>query len=155
KRAKIAFLDVFREGRAWTSTIFWICCLLSMGNIALLAAWLPTFFQEMGGISIQRFAVVSLISFVGGLAGTVTIGYVMDRVGARSVLPVAYGCLCMVLLLMANVPFESAFFPAILISWNFFQSGGQAGLSMFMTEVYPSHIRSTGVGWAAGAGRFG
>ena len=35
-----------------------------MGNIALLAAWLPTFFQEMGGISIQRFAIAAMIGFL-------------------------------------------------------------------------------------------
>ena len=36
-----------------------------------------------------------------------------------------------------------------------FQGGGQAGLNMVMARVYPPFVRSTGIGWAGGAGRIG
>ena len=155
KPRKTNVLDVFRHGRARTSTIIFACCVLSMGNIALLAAWLPTFFQEMGGITIQRFAIASMIGFMGGLAGTVTIGYLMDRIRPTRLIPAYYVGLAIALILMGHVPFGGVAFVLLLIFWSFCQAGGQAGLNMLMTQVYPTAIRSTGVGWAGGAGRIG
>ena len=155
KPRKTNVLDVFRDGRARTSTIIFASCVLSMGNIALLAAWLPTFFQEMGGISIQRFAIAAMIGFMGGLAGTVSIGFLMDRVRPTRLIPVYYVGIAVSLVLMGYIPFGTPAFIVLLICWSFCQSGGQAGLNMLMTQVYPTAIRSTGVGWAGGAGRIG
>ncbi|MET0245677.1 MAG: MFS transporter [Sphingomonas sp.] len=154
-KRKVDVLDVFREGRARTSIIVFAACVLSMGNIALLAAWLPTFFQEMGGISIQRFAIAAMIGFMGGLAGTMTIGFLMDRIRPTILIPIYYIGLAASLLLMGKIPFGTPAFIALLIFWSFCQSGGQAGINMLMAQVYPAEIRSTGIGWAGGAGRIG
>jgi putative MFS transporter len=35
----------------------------------------------------------------------------------------------------------------------FFQDGGFSGIVPFTPELYPTRLRSTGVGWANGAGR--
>lgn len=155
KRVKAHVIDVFREGRGRTSTIMFAACVLSMGNIALLAAWLPTFFQEMGGISIQRFAIVSMTAFIGGMVGTVTIGFLMDRIGPARLIPTYYIGIAATLILMGHVPFGTLGFVLLLICWSFCQSGGQAGLNMLLTQIYPTALRSTGVGWAGGAGRIG
>jgi AAHS family 4-hydroxybenzoate transporter-like MFS transporter len=155
KARKTNVLDVFREGRARTSAIIFAACILSMGNIALLAAWLPTFFQEMSGISIQRFAIVSMIAFMGGFAGTVTIGFLMDRIRPTRLIPAYYLGVAAALTLMGHIPFGTPQFVVLLIGWSFCQSGGQAGINILMTQVYPTAIRSTGVGWAGGAGRIG
>lgn len=148
-------LDVFRNGRCWPSIALWLMCFLSMGNIALLAAWLPTFFQEMGGISIQRFAVVSMLGFIGGLGGTLSVGYLIDRVAPLRLLPGLYLTLACMLFAMGTIPFDSAFFPLFLIAWSFLQAGGQTGLIMMMVRLYPDHVRGTGIGWANGMGRIG
>ncbi|WP_439490966.1 MFS transporter [Blastomonas fulva] len=155
KGRRTRVVDVFRDGRARTTTLVWLACLLSMGNIALLAAWLPTFFQEMAGISIQRFAIVSMIGFLGGMVGTVTIGFLMDRFPPNRLIPAYYLGIAVSLTLIGTVPFESPYFVPLLLGWSFCQSGGQAGLNMLMTRVYPTAIRSTGIGWAGGAGRIG
>jgi AAHS family 4-hydroxybenzoate transporter-like MFS transporter len=148
-------LDIFRDGRARTTAVLWAACLLSMGTITLLAAWLPTFFQEMGGISIQRFAAATMIGFLGGLAGTLTIGFLMDRIRPTRLIPAYYVGIAIALLLMGMVPFDTPGFVLLLIGWSFCQSGGQAGLNMLLAQMYPSGIRSTGLGWAGGIGRIG
>lgn len=154
-RRKANVFDVFRDGRARTSTIIFAACVLSMGNIALLAAWLPSFFQEMGGISIQRFAIAAMIGFMGGLAGTISIGFLMDHIRATVLIPACYLGNAAGLFLMGRVHFDSVWFVPLLIGWSFCQTGGQSGLNMLMARVYPTAIRSTGVGWAGGAGRIG
>lgn len=148
-------LDLFRDGRARASAILFAACTLSMGTIALLAAWLPSFFQQMAGISIQRFAIAAMIGLLGGVAGMLTIGFLMDRIRPGRLLPayfVGYGC---ALVILGRIGFGTPLFVPALFALAFFQGGGQAGLNMLMAQVYPTAIRSTGIGWAGGAGRIG
>ncbi|MGE4409931.1 MAG: MFS transporter [Sphingomonadales bacterium] len=152
---KTNLLDIFREGRARTTVLLFICCAFSMGNIALLAAWLPTFFQEMAGISIQRFAVVSMIAFLGGMVGTVSIGFMMDRIRPTRLIPAYYVGNAMALLLLSQIPFGTPAFVLLLAFWSFCQTGGQAGLNMLAAQIYPTSVRSTAVGWSGGVGRVG
>ena len=138
-----------------TTSILWVCCFLSMANIALLGAWLPTFFQEMAGVPIQRFAIVAMIAFSGGFVGTLTMGYLMDRFQPARVIASCYLGLAATLILLGHVPFEATLFIVVLIAWSFCQSGGQSGLNTFITYAYPPRMRSTGLGWSGGAGRVG
>ena len=49
---------------------------------------------------------------------------------------------------------ELALIVAVFIA-GFFASAGQVGLNAVAGVFYPTFIRSTGVGWANGIGRFG
>jgi len=152
---KGGILDIFRDGRARVTAVMWLACLFSMGNIALLAAWMPSFFQEMAGIRIQDFAIAAMIGFVGGFVGTITMGWLMDRVRPTRLIPLYYLANAVAVVTLAHVPFGTAAFVGVLLAWNFFQSGGQAGINTLVSQVYPASARSTGIGWAGGAGRIG
>lgn len=152
---KARLLDIFLDGRAWMTSVIWAACILSMTNIALLASWLPTFFQEMAGIPIQRFAISAMIAYLGGVAGMLSIGWLMDRFNPTRLIALYYVALASALIAMAWVPFEAALFVGVLLFWNFFQTGGQGGLNTLITQVYPPRMRSTALGWAGGAGRVG
>jgi AAHS family 4-hydroxybenzoate transporter-like MFS transporter len=155
KGRKAKLTDIFTEGRGWMTAVLWAACMMSMTNIALMGSWLPTFFQEMAGIPIQEFAISAMIAYLGGIAGTLSIGWLMDRFSATWLIPLYYIGLAGALLGMAWVPFEAGFFILILIVWNFVQTGGQAGLNTLITQVYPPRMKSTALGWAGGAGRIG
>lgn len=155
KAGKARLLDIFRDGRARTTTILFSCFFLSMGNVALLAAWLPTFFQEMAGIPIQRFALTFLIGVIGGLTGTLTIGWLMDRIAPLLLIRTYFIGLAVMLVVLAFVPFGSWMFAPALMAWSFFQAGGQVGLNTLTAQYYPASARSTGIGWAGGVGRLG
>lgn len=152
---KAGLLDIFRGGRTRATAVLWMACVLSMGTIALMAAWLPTFFQEMSGIPIQRFAVLAMLGFLGGLVGTLMIGWLFDRLRASRLISAYYFGLAGMILLLGMVPFEAPFFLGVLLAYNFFQTGGQTGLNTMMTRIYPASMRSTGLGWAGGMGRIG
>jgi AAHS family 4-hydroxybenzoate transporter-like MFS transporter len=152
---KSSLFDIFRSGRARATTILWLACVLSMGTIALMAAWLPTFFQEMAGIPIQRFAVLAMIGFLGGVAGTLAMGWLFDRLRASRLIPAYYFGLSAMIVMLGLVPFSAPFFIGVLLAYNFFQTGGQTGLNTMMTRIYPTSMRSTGIGWAGGMGRIG
>ena len=153
KRVRLAMLF---DGAHRRETFFlWAATFLSMGGIALLAAWLPTFLQEMAGISIRQFALYSLIAFIGGFAGTVSSGWLLDRTSATTMAPIYYAGLALSLLLLGLFAAASTVFVGALVLFNFFQSGGQAILNTLMSQVYPTSVRSSGIGWAGGMGRIG
>jgi len=153
RKAKLS--DVFSEGRLTMTCIIWAACTLAMTNTALLSAWLPTFFQEMAGVPIQQFAIVAMISYLGGVVGTLCIGWLMDRMRPSLLLAGFYVMLSICLTSLAWVPFGTAQFVIVAMLWSFFQTGGQGGLNTMITHVYPPRMRSTALGWAGGAGRVG
>ena len=152
---KTSIAAILGSGRRITTLFMWAATFLSMGSIAMMAAWLPTFFHDMLGVPIQRFAVFAMVGFVGGLCGTLTAGWMMDRFGARRVIPAIYLCLALAVCALGFVRFGTPLFLALIIGWNFCQSGGQALLNTLLTRIYPASMRSTGMGWAGGMGRTG
>ncbi|MXP27107.1 MFS transporter [Altererythrobacter indicus] len=148
-------LELIRDGRARTTAILFTTCFFSMGTIALLAAWLPSFFLQMAGISIQDFALSAMVGLLGGIFGMLTIGTLLDRLHPTLPIPFFFTGYAIAIVSLSQVPFHSPFFIPTLFLMAMFQGGGQAGLNMVMARVYPPFVRSTGIGWAGGAGRIG
>lgn len=148
-------LDIFREGRAGASAILWIVCFLSMGNIALVAAWLPTFFQEKAGVPIQQFAVFAMVAYAGGLTGTLVVGWLIDRSSPSRLIALIYLLQSACIVALGQVAFGTGAFVALLIAFSCCQTGGQAALNLLLAQTYPARMRSTGIGWAGGFGRVG
>jgi AAHS family 4-hydroxybenzoate transporter-like MFS transporter len=140
-----------------TQTILLFCvCFFSLGNIALLANWLPTYMQEMGGVPIETFAVYMMIGYFGGAAGTLTMGWLMDRVNPYWLITGYFLIDAIAIASLGFLPTGPVIaFVTALIVWNFCQVGGQTGINNLATLGYPPEMRSTGVGWAGGIGRIG
>jgi AAHS family 4-hydroxybenzoate transporter-like MFS transporter len=153
--AKGGPFELFNPRYVVMTLVLWGTCFLSLGNIALLSNWLSSFFQELGGIPIQQFAKFLMIGFIGGAIGTLSMGWFMARINP-------YWLICGFFLLdalaiagLGYLPFGTAAFIAALLAWNFAQTGGQTGLNTLATLGYPPAMRSSGMGWASGVGRFG
>lgn len=146
---------LFADGRGGATTLLWLACFLNLGHIALVASWLPTFFQQLGGIPIQQFAIVSMLSVIGGSLGTVGVGWLQDRLGPMFVTGAMHFGNGLGLLMLGWLPFGTPGFSVLFVAWSFFQSGSVAGLNLLLVRTYPVEIRATGAGWASGVGRFG
>jgi AAHS family 4-hydroxybenzoate transporter-like MFS transporter len=92
---------------------------------------------------------------LGGVAGAIALGRMIDRRDPALVLNLAYAAAAMFIALIAcagdNVP--------LLLGGSalagFGIVGGQIGLNAVAAAAYPIEIRATGVGWALGIGRIG
>lgn len=80
----------------------------------MMAAWLPTFYHDMQGVPIRRFAVFAMVGFVGDLCGTLTAGWMMDRLGARRLIPAIYLCLALAVCALGFVRFGTPLFLALI-----------------------------------------
>ncbi|MBO0748882.1 MAG: MFS transporter [Porphyrobacter sp.] len=137
------------------TVILWATCFLSLGLIALLSNWLPTYFQELGGVPIQQFAKFLMIGFVGGAVGTLSMGWFMARTNPYWLICGFFVLDAVAIAALGWLPFGTGLFVGALLAWNFAQVGGQTGLNTLATLGYPPEMRSSGMGWASGVGRFG
>lgn len=131
------------------STFF--CSLLVM---YFLINWLPTIFIDAGQ-NLRQATHTTVVLNIGGIIGGLLLTPLIDRFGARRILPYAYfsGALC-----IAGIGFLSpgsvSIMSAILIA-GITIVGGQLGANAYAANVHPTHLRATGVGWALGVGRVG
>ncbi|HEY6815196.1 MAG TPA: MFS transporter [Croceibacterium sp.] len=155
KGKKLGPLAMFASPYLVQTTILWCACFLAMGNIALLANWLPTYFQELGGVPIQEFAKYMMIGFAGGALGTLTMGWLMDRVNPYTLIAAFFFVDALAIASLGYLPAGTAAFVLGLVVWNYCQVGGQTGINTLATLGYPPEMRSSGIGWAGASGRIG
>jgi AAHS family 4-hydroxybenzoate transporter-like MFS transporter len=146
---------LFADRRAAMTLLLWLLCFLTLGHTALIASWLPTFFQVLGGIEIQRFALVSMLTVIGGAVGTLAIGWLQDHSNPLAL--TALACLGngLGLVMLGYLGFGSVTFAIMFLIWSLLQSASITGLNLLLVRAYPIDVRSTGKGWAAGFGRIG
>jgi len=71
------------------------------------------------------------------------------------VLSIGYGCAAIAIALIGGVDRDPVSLTIVMFFCGSFVVGGQTGINALAGMIYPTGIRSTGVAWAFGIGRFG
>ncbi|MCP3460184.1 MFS transporter [Bradyrhizobium sp. CCGUVB23] len=142
------------EGRASMTVLLWIAFFMNLLVMYFLVNWMPSLLKASGlplNIAILSTAVLN----AGGVVGAVVLGRFVDRLDPYLVLGGAYSASA---LFIAGIAFGSANVWTLMISTflaGFGVVGAQIGMNALAASLYPTEIRSTGVGWALGVGRIG
>jgi len=144
---------LFADERWRMTALLWMTTFISMGTIAVVGSWQVTYFEQLGGISMERFAAISPIMFAGTFLGTLTIGPLTDRYGATTVISLVSVGLAMGMAATGYVPFGSVPFAIALFVQGYCTSGGQAAINALIGQSYPTAVRGVGFGWAGTVGR--
>jgi putative MFS transporter len=133
-----------------TLWILWFTVVFSYYGIFL---WLPSVMVLKGFSLVKGFQYV-LIMTLAQLPGYFTAAYFIEKFGRKFVL-VTY----LLLTAFSAIWFSSASTEAMLIiagiSLSFFNLGAWGAMYAYTPELYPTSVRSTGVGLAASFGRVG
>jgi MFS family permease len=123
-------------------------------------AWLPTIqglLLEKEGI--KGAAAIPYISWgmrlwgIGGIAGYIAFGYIADIIGRRPTIVIySIGTLVFGLYLFLGVDSYGPY-PFLLLIFGFFVIGIFSGHAIYMSELFPTHVRSTAVAFCNGSGR--
>jgi MFS transporter, AAHS family, 4-hydroxybenzoate transporter len=153
QRSPVATL--FTQRRAIGTVLVWIAYFMNLLAVYFLLSWLPVLFEQVG-LSQQMAVAATAVFALGGFIGGITLGMLIDRRGhAHRILAVGYllaAAFAVIASLTANIT------PVLLIAIflaGFGVIGCQGGISAAAASMYPTTARGTGVGWAAGIGRFG
>ncbi|MBK4738676.1 MFS transporter [Noviherbaspirillum pedocola] len=153
RRAPITSL--FTMGRACGTLLLWLVFFINLGVFYFMQSWLPTI---LTGLKYPMDTVVWLTSLptIGGILAALVVGPAMDRIGPYVSIGTLY--LCGGFFMAFTAIMFTAKLPVLMVAIflaGFCVSGGQKSVIALSALFYPTEIRSTGVGWALGIGRFG
>ena len=152
KLPPVPLADLFSENRGQGTLMLWTVFFMNLMVFYFLQNWLPTIFTD-AGLNQQNAVLMSTLISVGGIVAGIISGPLMDRFNPYLVLAVLYvtGAFCVALIGAAPVTLLAV----VTFAAGFCVSGAQKSVNALAVIFYPTRVRSTGVGWALGIGRFG
>ncbi|MBB5390725.1 MULTISPECIES: MFS transporter [unclassified Herbaspirillum] len=146
--------ELFREGRAGITLLLWLISFMNLINLYFLSNWLPTLIHD-AGYSTGMAVLIGTSLQVGGVVGTLTLGWFINRYGFTRVLGSCFVVACVAIALIGKVAAVPAFLFIAVVVAGFCVVGGQPAVNALAGTYYPTTLRSTGIGWALGIGRIG
>jgi len=149
--------DIFRYPRSLA--VSWITNLGAQTGYYGLGLWAPTLLVQLLRITPARAAFLMMFVNFAGLVGRIGLSYLSDAIGRKA--SGAIASLGAAILLMAAAFYHDVFlggvsaFWLLLIATNAFGDGGFAIVGPYSAEVWPSALRTTGMGSAYGFGGIG
>jgi MFS transporter, AAHS family, 4-hydroxybenzoate transporter len=153
KLTGIPVVHLFGGDRAWATLALWTLFFMSLLDLHLLSNWLPTVLNDLGA-SVSAAAIIGSMLQVGGVVGTFALGQFIDRFSFRA-LALIYGVASIAVAAIGFSGHSIALTTIAVFCAGFCVVGGQSGSNALSATLYPTAIRSTGVGWALGIGRVG
>lgn len=137
-----------------TATIrLWIAIFMAFASLYFLTTWIPKL-ASATGLSVELAIYAGTIFNLGAFLGIVCQGYLSGKFGLKKTI---CGFLVITAFLMLIFGFFSGSVMTLILFGliGFGVQGGFVGLYSVAARIYPTEIRTTGVGWAVGAGRIG
>jgi AAHS family 4-hydroxybenzoate transporter-like MFS transporter len=153
QRRKAPVKHLFTEGRAAGTILLWIPYFMNLLILYFAVSWLPAILRQ-SSLPVSAGITAIFLFSVGGIAGSFVAGVLMNLCDTPTILLVEFVCTA---LLIVSLAFSSRFplTMAITLVLGFMVQGAQGALGATAAMIYPTSIRSTGVGWALGIGRIG
>lgn len=144
---------LFKEGRTFSTLMFWTAFFMCLLMVYALSSWLPKLMLA-AGYSLGASILFLLALNVGAMIGAILGGVLADKFHLK---PVVVGMCVLAALALIGLGFNS---PTIIL----YSLVGVAGattigtsilLYSYVAQYYPLVARSTGIGWASAIGRVG
>jgi MFS transporter, AAHS family, 4-hydroxybenzoate transporter len=154
KKQGVPMVQLFHDGRALGTALLWVVNFMNLLNLYFLSNWLPTVIRDAGysnTIAVNSGSVLQ----VGGVVGTIVIGWFVRKLGFTTVLSICFALACASIAAIGQPYLSLAILFVFIFLAGFGVPGSQAGLNAFAATYYPTDLRATGVGAGLGIGRIG
>jgi MFS family permease len=155
-------VQLFSRANRYNTMVGVLFGLGSLLAIWTTVIWLPTILSLMAQKSGVADATAAapfvsrgmMLWSLGGIAGYIAFGFIADLIGRRStVMLYSVGTIVFGLILYLTLPEYQPWYPRILPIFGFFVFGVFSGYAVYLPELFPTHIRSTAVGFCTGSAR--
>ena len=151
--AKIMLKLLAPEHRVKTLTL-WTAFFLCFSTLYFLMSWIPKLMVDSGySESVGRDAFFNFN--LGGVIGIYFMAWMSTRWKLSNLIFVLSVSSAIGMVIFAYAPNELNLLMILILLIGILQQGGFTGLYGAASKVYPTEIRSTGIGWAIGLGRSG
>ncbi|MDR3381310.1 MFS transporter [Cupriavidus basilensis] len=139
---------------AFGSAMLWITYFMGLFLVYLLGGWLPTLVKGVG-FSVRDAALITALFQIGGAAGSLGIGWAMDRINPHRVLALAFLLGGAATFLFGTAAKDFIALSLCAFAGGFLLNGANTGMNALATGYYPTAARATGSSWMHGIGRWG
>src|SRR5260370_4976051 len=116
-------------------------------------SWAPTFLKQERGLDISSIGWYGIVLATGQLAGFNVCGLLADRIGRRTAL-VLFWSLCILSVASFGLDTNLLLLGCAAFFVGFSLTGIFSGCLIYLSEVFPTRARATGMGWCLGIGLF-
>jgi AAHS family 4-hydroxybenzoate transporter-like MFS transporter len=153
-RGAFTVAELFTNGRAAATILIWVVYFMNLLNLYFLNSWLPTIISD-AGIPVETAIRLTSLFQIGGIAGAIVLGRLLDRTFSFWVLAGCYGWAAVFVYAIGHSGASVPLLAVTIVCAGIGIIGGQNASHALSSEFYPTRVRSTGVGWALGVGRIG
>jgi AAHS family benzoate transporter-like MFS transporter len=150
---KAAVSQIFDDGRAFSTLMFWLACFMCLFMVYALSSWLVKLMTGAGyglGSALTFIVVLNLGAVLGAVGG----GWLADRFHIKPVLIGMY-VLAAISIALLGYRLPMAWSLVCVALAGAATIGNQIVTIAYAGQYYPTAIRATGVGFSLGVGRLG
>ena len=152
--SKHASRQILVVGRVGATLMLWSVFFMAFGTLTIVALWTPALLHQ-GGMSASNTALAVGCNGLGGLIGVALAGRLIERFGIVAALCPSLLIGAMSIGMLGKIGVGLLEVCSAMAMAGFWVSVGGAGVVAVASSIYPTTVRSTGVGRAMGAGRLG
>ena len=145
---------LFTDGRGLVTPILWMISFANLLNLFFLSSWLPMLALRMGFTAHVPVLLGTLLQ-LGGVAGALIMGPLIDRYGFRWVMTLGFAAACAAIALIGRPGMALPSLIALVLVAGIGVVGAQPAINTVAASLYPTGLRATGIGWSLGIGRIG
>lgn len=151
---KAGYGALLGDGLASITLPLWVAYFCSLLMVYFLMSWLPTVARQ-SGLPLDTAIISAVFLNLGGAIGGIMLGRIADKLGAFRTLAIGYAIAGISLALIGV--FGSQAGPLMVLAFlaGLFTIGGQTAMNAATSQLYPAHVRATGLGAALAIGRIG
>lgn len=134
--------------------ILWAAFFMCFSTLYFLMSWIPKLMTDSGydaSVGNDAFFLFNL----GGVIGIYLMGWLSTRWKLTTLVFVLSFASAVGMVMFAMAPNELNLLMVLILLIGVLQQGGFTGLYGTAAKIYPTEIRSAGIGWAIGLGRSG
>jgi benzoate transport len=153
-KSEIPLKDLFSKAYKASTIRLWLGIFFGFLTLYTLMSWVPNIAKE-AGLPTDKATFVGIALNLGAFLGVVAMGLFISKFGSKRVLLGFMLIAFTIMIAYANLKLDFTLMFVLIFCIGFFVQGGFNAFFPTATRIYPSVMRSTGVGLAFGIGRFG
>jgi len=142
------------KGHRKVTLMLWATFFLCFSTLYFLMSWIPRL-MEQSGYSVEVGRLAFFLFNFGGVLGVFILGALSTRWKLTNLVSLFLFTSGVSMVIFAISPNQQTLLMGIIFLMGILQQGGFTGLYAVAAKLYPTEIRSTGIGWAVGLGRSG
>ncbi|GGF77710.1 MFS transporter [Alteromonas lipolytica] len=154
KTPAVPFMHLLKKEVRTTTLLSWVSFMGAFFTVYFLLSWIPRI-ASMTGYPLEVGIKGSALFNGGAVIGLFIVGWLTARWNLGKVIACLYGIATIMMVMFAEWNTPVIMYYTLLFGIGFFQQSGNGALYATVAQIYPTNIRTTGIGWAIGMGRLG